>query len=94
MTPMQEALKLYMSIKGTTARGMQRGLGIDHTAISRFVSGKDISLDNFAILLTWFISKPNNPPEAEGIRSSDKFSSEHSASSELAQPTSSRKGTK
>ncbi len=62
MTPMQEALKLYMAVNGTTARGMQRGLGIDHTAISRFCQGKDISLDNFTILLNWFISKPNNPP--------------------------------
>ena len=67
MTPMQKALKLYMSVNGVTARGFARGAGIDHTALSRFLAGKDISLDNFTILLNWFISKPHNPPSEEQL---------------------------
>lgn len=71
MTPFQEALGLYMRVKGVTARGLQRSLGIDHTAVSRFVSGKDISNDNYALLLTWLITKPNNP-EATDLSSEHK----------------------
>lgn len=61
-SPMREALKLYMAVNNVTARGLQRALGIDHTAVSRFVAGKDINLTNFTILLNWFITEPNNPP--------------------------------
>ncbi len=60
--PMQKALKLYMQHHCSTARGMGESLGIDHTAISRFIKGKNISIENFTILLNWFISKPNLPP--------------------------------
>lgn len=61
-TPLQEAVKLYMAVNNVTARGLERALGIDHTAVSRFVAGRDVSLDNFAIILNWLMTKPNNPP--------------------------------
>lgn len=64
-SPMQKALKAYMRIEGVTARGMGASLGIDHTAISRFVNGDNISLDNYNKLLIWFIQKSNNPPSLE-----------------------------
>lgn len=60
-TPMREAMKLYMAVNNVTARGLERALGIDHTAVSRFVAGKDISLKNFSILLSWFVTESNNP---------------------------------
>lgn len=60
-TPLQEAVRLYMSVHGVTARGLERALGIDHTAVSRFTSGRDVSLDNFAIILNWLMTKPDNP---------------------------------
>ena len=64
-TPFQEALKLYMSIRGVTARGLGASLGVDHTAISRFVNGADLSNENYAKLLSWFITKPNYPPSID-----------------------------
>lgn len=70
-TPFQEALRLYMSVRGVTARGLGASLGIDHTAVSRFVSGSDISMENYTKLLAWFIQKPNYPPSIEGVNAKD-----------------------
>ena len=61
-TPFQEALKLYMLNRGVTARGLGASLGVDHSAISRFISGQSIHVDNYNKILTWFVSKPNYPP--------------------------------
>lgn len=64
-SPFQEALRLYMSVRGVTARGLGASLQIDHTAISRFVNGSDISQENYTKLLAWFIQKPSYPPSTE-----------------------------
>lgn len=72
-TPFQEALKLYMKSRGVTARGLGASLNIDHTAISRFINGSDMSQENYTRLLAWFIQKPSYPPsvENEQVEASD-----------------------
>jgi|CXWK01.1.fsa_nt_gi plasmid maintenance system antidote protein VapI len=64
-TPFQEALRLYMRERGVTARGLGASIGVDHTAVSRFINGNDISIKNYTKLLAWFIQKPNYPPSLD-----------------------------
>lgn len=64
-TPMQEALKYYMQFKGVSGSGFARGLGIDKTAVSRFLNGKPVKLETYNKILTWFITVPTYPGDSD-----------------------------
>lgn len=59
LSPLQQMIKQYIYLNEISQRQLAKMIGIDHTALSRFCAGHDISFENYSKILIWVITKEN-----------------------------------
>jgi plasmid maintenance system antidote protein VapI len=55
MSTLSESIGLYFTMNKLSQRKMAPLMDIDHTALSRFLNGKEVSQDTYVKILRWVL---------------------------------------